>query len=56
MRMVSVPGQHALRPGLHQALTVVRAAHYPWQLMVEENSAHIVEMAVEGEQASTCLV
>jgi hypothetical protein len=37
-------------------LTVIRTAHDPWQLVVEEDGPDIVQMAVQGEQASSGLV
>jgi hypothetical protein len=39
-----------------QVLTVIGAAHYPWQLVVKEDGADIVQVAVQGEQASPSLV
>jgi hypothetical protein len=62
MRMVSEPGlAHAPLVQVQvqvqvQVLTIIGAAHYPRQLVVEEDSADIVQMAVQGEQASPSLV
>lgn len=39
-----------------RVLTVIRTAHYPWQLVVKEDGSDIVQMAVQGEQASPSLV
>jgi hypothetical protein len=58
MRMVSdlVLAHAPLARVQVQVLTVIGAAHYPRQLMVEEDGADIVQMAVQGEQASPGLV
>ena len=40
----------------HDALTVVGTAHYPWQLVVEEDCSDIVQMAVQGEETAASLV
>jgi hypothetical protein len=37
-------------------LTVIRTAHDPWQFVVEEDRSDIVQMAVQGKQASSSLV
>ena len=45
-----------LPAGAGYALTVIGAAHYPRQLVVEEDGADIVQVAVQCEQASSGLV
>lgn len=37
-------------------LTIIRAAQYPGELVMEEDSADIVQMAVQCEQASPGLI
>ena len=35
---------------------VIRAGQYPWQFMVKEDCAYIVQVAIEGKETSPALV
>jgi len=41
---------------LQHALTIVGAADYPRQFVVEEDGSNIVQVAVEGEQTAPGLI
>lgn len=55
MRIVSVCVNMCSTCSL-RLLTVVGTADNPWQLVVEEDSADIVQMAVQSEQTSPSLI